>query len=396
MTIARSAADVLSDHVELELECLDRIYLNGYVPLLQGGGGAAYFFRKIRGNPVPSSALMAPMTRAFVANIERYARDHGIDLIRFEKGKRKDDMTQDYLRRWHGGEGVLYIGKAQERARVVRTEKRRDPETGVSSPWLVTSTAMVNYYYVYFVDEAFGPGFLKFCSYFPYNAKLCVNGHEYLKRQLARRGIAFEALDNGILECAEPERMQEIAWEVTSWRLDALFRKWLARLPHPFTAADHARGIRYDLSILQAECALTQVFDRPLHGRVLFEEVLRENLDLGRPDHVQLIFNRRVTRRTPSRYRSRVITDGVTPSLHVDYKRSRIKQYFKEGRALRTETVINDTYDFGIGRRLKNLEDLHEHHRLLYHTPPWLPNRFAFGATGIGSTVRLSRLSIAA
>ena len=360
MTIVRSAADVLSDHVELELECLDRIYLNGYVPLLQGGGGAAYFFRNIRGNPVPSSALIAPMTRAFVADIERYARDHGIDLIRFEKGKRKDDMTQDYLRKWHGSEGVLYIGKAQERARVVRTEKRRDPETGLSSPWLVTSTAMVNYYYVYFVDEDFGPGFLKFCSYFPYNAKLCVNGHEYLKRQLARRGIAFEALDNGILECAEPERMQEIAWQVTSWRLDALFRKWLARLPHPFTAADRARGIRYDMSILQAECTLTQVFDRPLHGRVLFEEVLRENLDLGRPDHVQLIFNRRVTRRTPSRYRTRVITDGVTPSLHVDYKRSRIKQYFKEGRALRTETVINDTYDFCIGRRLKNLEDLKE------------------------------------
>ena len=126
MTIARSAADVLSDHVELALECLDRIYLNGYVPLLQGGGDAAYFFRNIRGKPV--SALMAPMTRAFMANIERYARDHGIDLVRFEKGKRKDDMTQDYLRRGHGGEGVLYIGKAQERARVVRTEKRRDPE----------------------------------------------------------------------------------------------------------------------------------------------------------------------------------------------------------------------------------------------------------------------------
>ena len=128
MTIARSAADVLSDHVELELECLARIYPNGYVPLLQVGGGAAYFFRNIRCNPVPSSALMAPMTRAFVAGIERYARDHGIDLIRFEKGKRKDDMTQDYLRKWHGGEGVLYIGKAQERVRVVRTEKRRDPE----------------------------------------------------------------------------------------------------------------------------------------------------------------------------------------------------------------------------------------------------------------------------
>ena len=64
---------------------------------------------------------------------------------------------------------------------------------------------------------------------------------------------------------------------------------------------------------------------------------------------MQLIFDRRVSRRTPSRYRTRVITDGVIPSLHVDYKHSRIKQYHKEGRALRTETVINDTYDFDVG-----------------------------------------------
>ena len=175
-----------------------------------------------------------------------------------------------------------------------------------------------------------------------------------------KRGIGFEELDNGILRCDDPDAMQAIAQEITAPRIDALFRKWLARLPHPFTARDRAAGIRYDLSILQAEFALTQVFDRPLHGRVFFEEVLRENLDLGRPDHVQLIFARRNNRRTPSRYRTRVITDGVIPSLHVDYKHSRIKQYYKEGRALRTETVINDKYDFGIGRRLCNLEDLQE------------------------------------
>ena len=152
--------------------------------------------------------------------------------------------------------------------------------------------------------------------------------------------------------------MQAIAEEVTAPRIDALLRKWLRRLPHPFTAADRAAHIRYDLSILQAEFALTQVFDRPAQGRVFFEEVMRENLDLGRPDHVQLIFNRRVTKRTPSRYRTRVITDGVIPSLHVDYKHSRIKQYHKEGRALRTETVVSNTYDFAIGRRLCNLDDL--------------------------------------
>ena len=168
--------------------------------------------------------------------------------------------------------------------------------------------------------------------------------------QLTKRGVA--ALDNGILRCDDHEVMDAIAQEITPACIDALLRKWLARLPHPFTAQDRIHGVRYDISVLQAEFALTCVFDRPVQGRVFFEEVIRENV--GRPDHVQLIFDRRVTRRTPSR--CRVITEGVTPSLHVDYKHSR--QYHKEGRALRTETVVNDTYDFGIGRRLCNLDAL--------------------------------------
>ena len=102
-----------------------------------------------------------------------------------------------------------------------------------------------------------------------------------MKRQLAKRGIGFEALDNGIMRCDDPDAMQAIAEEVTAPRIDALLRKWLARLPHPFTGADRMAHIRYELSIVQAEFALTQVFDRPVQGRVLFEEVMRENLDLG-------------------------------------------------------------------------------------------------------------------
>src|SRR6202007_2053755 len=143
-------------------------------------------------------------------------------------------------------------------------------------------------------------------------------------------------------------------------KIDQLLRKWLARLPHPFSAADRAAGYRYDVSTLQAEFSLTQVLDRPLSGRIFFEEVIRENLDLGRPDQVQLVFARRVTRRTPGRFRTRVLTQGVTPSLHVDYKNTRIKQYHKEGRGLRTETTMNSTRDFGIGKRLHNLPALRE------------------------------------
>ena len=135
-------------------------------------------------------------------------------------------------------------------------------------------------------------------------------------------------------------------------------------LPHPFTAADRAAGYRYELSILQAEFSLTQMLDKPVSGRMFFEQVIRDNLDIGRPDRVALVFDRKLIRRgpraTPGPFRTRVITEGVTPSLYADYKHTRIKQYHKQGRALRTETTINNTRDFEIGKRLTNLPALRE------------------------------------
>jgi hypothetical protein len=358
MTLPQTAAAVINRHVTLEVESIDRVYLNAYQPKLQTASGVASFFRFHRGHPFASSALMDPISKAFIAKIVTFAAANKAPIIDFTKGQRKDDVAKEYLTKFSDKEGVLFVGKAQEKSPVFRTEKRLNPTTGQSYPWIVKSTAMVNQYYFYCVDEDFGPFFLKFCSYFPYNAKLCINGHEYLKRQLAKETIAFEALDNGVLTCANPKRMQELCDGLSAEKIDALLRKWLAKIPHPFTDVDHAAGYRYDISILQAEFSLTQVLDRPQSGRIFFEEVIKENLDLGRPDQVQLIFDRKVTRRTPGRFRTRVLTEGVTPSLHIDYKRSRIKQYHKEGRALRTETTINDTRDFGIGKRLPNLAAL--------------------------------------
>jgi hypothetical protein len=358
MSLPRSVAEVLKSHVTLEVEGIDRMYLNVYQPRLQTDRGVASFFRFHRGELFASSALMNPMSKSFIAAVDRFVRREQVPLITFTKGQRKDDVTQEYRSRLSKSEGIVVVGKAQEKTPVFRTEKRRNPETGRTYPWIVRTTAMVNHYYFYGIDEDFGPFFIKFCTYFPYNAKLCINGHEYVKRQLAKEGIAFEALDNGILKCADPRRLQQLCDGLSATKIDALLRKWLARLPHPFTSKDRAAGYRYDVSILQAEFSLTQVLDQPRTGRIFFEEVIRENLDMGRPDHVQLIFGRRISKRTPGRFRTRVITEGVTPSLHVDYKRSRIKQYHKEGRALRTETTINDPRDFGIGKRLCNLPAL--------------------------------------
>jgi len=357
MSVLRSVADVLQQHVTLEVEGIDRMYLNVYPPNIQTEKQAACFFRFQRGQPVASSSLMGVMTNEFLRQVDAFVEQQQIPVVSFKKGQRKDDVAAEYRARFQGSEGVVFLGKAQEKVTVFRTEKRTDTN-GKKYPWIVKSATPVNQFYFYCIDEDFGPFFLKFSTYFPYNAKLCINGHEYVKRQLAKEKIAFEPLDNGILSCTNPQRLQQICDNLSAAKIDALLRKWLARLPHPYTATDRQAGHRYQVSILQAEFSLTQVLDRPQTGRIFFEEVIRENLDLGRPDQVQLIFERRVSKRTPGRFRTRVLTDGVIPSLHVDYKNTKIKQYHKAGRALRTETTINNTRDFQINKGLMNLPAL--------------------------------------
>jgi hypothetical protein len=370
MTLPATAADVLSKHVLFEVESIDRMYLNLYQPRLQHGAGIAAFFVGHRGHRFASSALMAPVTDRFTSDIRHFIGARGLDLVRFASGQRKDDVTQSYLQRAETDdrglvpEQVLYAGVAQEKQKVFRTEKRTNPVTGATYPWLVPSTGVVNQYYWYCVDDDFGPVCFKFSTYFPYTGRVILNGNEYAKRQAAKAGIGFTPLDNAFAAIDDPAAVQAICDGLDEDKITALADKWLAILPHPFTADDTAAGYTYELSVLQAEFSLTQTLDAPLAGRVFFEEIIRGNLDAGRPDRVSLIFGRRIIRRgkraTPGRFRTRVITDGVDPSLHIDYKHSKIKQYHKLGKALRTETTINDTNDFGVPKGLSHLPELKE------------------------------------
>ena len=247
--IPNSLAEILRERVVLEVEAIDRLYLNGYVPKLQTEGGVVGFIRSQLGLPIASTAALAPLTRAFVAAIEKFAKEQGVDLVSFEKGQRKDDVMKAHLARFDRTEGVLFIGKAQEKASVYRTVQRRHPQTGRRYPWLVRGTAMPNHYYFYVVDEDFGPLFLKFCSYFPYTMKVCLNGHEWLKRQLAKEQIPYQPLDNGVLSCADPARLQALCDTLDERKIAAVVAKWLARLPHPFRPQDQAAGYGYALSI---------------------------------------------------------------------------------------------------------------------------------------------------
>ena len=177
MTLPRTVSDVVAEHVTFQLECIDRMYLNVYVPQLQYPAGIVGYVHRQLGLPIASTAPLGKITDAFSAAMHRFAAEQQVPWVDFVKGQRKDDVMHAHLAAFTAAgrsEGVLFVGRAQEKTTLLRTEKRRDAE-GRPYPWIVKASGLVNHFYVYAVDADFGPFFLKFCSYFPYNAKLCLN-----------------------------------------------------------------------------------------------------------------------------------------------------------------------------------------------------------------------------
>src|SRR5260370_36086275 len=177
MTLPRSVADVLSDHVVFELESIDRLYCNLYVPQLQRAEGIVGFIRGHLGQPVAPTAAIAPMSRDFVTRLRAFADQRGIPRIDFARGQRKDDVMHEHLARFQAAgrtEGVMFIGRAQEKNTVFRTEKRRGAD-GRAYPWIVRTTSVVNQYYLQCVDEDYGTVFLKFSSYCPNCCEMLLN-----------------------------------------------------------------------------------------------------------------------------------------------------------------------------------------------------------------------------
>jgi hypothetical protein len=342
--------ELLDGHVTLEVECLDRLYLNGYIDKLATGAGLVFFMREQLGKPIPSPVVLGQISEGFREAVKKLAEQEAIPVYQFRHKEKKDDLANEFRRQRPVRDAIVFIGVAQEKAQAFQGRKING-----QFQFDRDKTVYVNHYYFYIDDEEFGPLFVKVCSYAPWSIKLCLNGHEWAKRQLDKRGIRYEALDNGFLSCSQAAKLQQICDSLGPEDIERVFRKWLGRIPLPLRPEDRRAGYDWDLSIWQMEVSLTQIFDRPLRGREFFEEIIRDNLDLGRPDRVQLIFDRVVTKKTPGQFRTRVIQDGVHPSLHINYKNFDLKQYFKEGRGCRTEGTFRNPHDFGINKGLANL-----------------------------------------
>jgi hypothetical protein len=187
---------------------------------------------------------------------------------------------------------VVAVGLAQEYAQVW-TATKRDTDPGKCPQFSFTKQQRrVSVFYVYIWDAQLGPGFIKICTYFPYPIKVWLNGHEWAKRQAAAAGIGFTELSNGFASATDPARLQAICDTFTTGTVQVWFERWMAAIPLPLTDADRDAGFWWELSMRQIEVSRTLVFDDGCHARAFFEALLADNMDLGRPENVELIFRR--------------------------------------------------------------------------------------------------------
>ena len=286
-------------------------------------------------------------------------------MVRFTKADRKIERMRPYLaaQAATGRSGVAAIGVAQEYATVF-TGTQREAPNGI--PWFSFTKAdrRVTCYYFYLWDDDFGPAFIKICAYFPYPAKIWINGHEWAKRQATHAGIGFTELSNGFAATDDPAGLQAICDRLGPATIDAFAERWFAVLPLPLTDADRAAGYWWE-TVDAPGRGLAHHRVRPTAARPRVLRGPRRRQPRHRPPRPGRAHLHRppsgaaaATAPAPQIFKTKVVTRGVDVTVNAFYKHSRIKQYLKDGRALRIETVINDPYDLGCQRRLHNLPEL--------------------------------------
>jgi len=253
-----SVKELIKTHTGLTIDCLDRIYLNGYVPTLQTAGQVVGFMTRHLEKPIPSPAVFEQIGMQFRKDVESFAQTEAIPLIRFVKQERKLERMEDLLRAAQkvGRFGVVAIGVSQEFQNVF-SANRREAATPSGRPWFnfVKSDRRVTCFYFYIVDEDFGDCFIKICTYFPYPIKVWCNGHEWAKRQATKKGLRYTALSNGFATCTEPMALQDLCDELGPEQIQALFDRWIQCLPRPLTDRDRRAGYWWELSMRQIEVA---------------------------------------------------------------------------------------------------------------------------------------------
>ena len=345
------------ESIRFHYSCFDRILINVVVQLLQIPVNVVCFFRDQREQAVDRS-LLGGVARQYHQWVQQYAAQHQIDIVRPEDfaEERRENWTDGYFQNRPEPFGVGVILKSRESARIAIAGKDK------VKPHIDLKSRFVEQYYFYLNDREFGRAFFRICPYFPHNSRLCINGHEWLARQLAKERIAFTQCGNAFVDCAKPQRLQELADQFSHEHIVPFAHRWLAQLVPTLTPAEQRRqGYGFRLFVSQVEYCDNILFHERAALDRLHERLLDANRTIGRPDRLAFIYGRRFTEKTVEGIKTRITDyEQINPVIRSEFKSTSIKQYVRDHVLLRTEGTSNYTPNLGVNKGIDNLPQLRE------------------------------------
>lgn len=343
------------DWIDFGYSCFDRMVLRAFIQPFYYLGHVVNFLRSQRHMTEWTPAFFRRTSASYHAWLDEQARRQGLSIVEppRDRNLRRCDWVQPYYDQLGQRFGTAVILKVRERERVVVSHAR--------SNYLEYEWRYINLYYFYLRDPQLGRLFLRVCPYFPFNAEVCLNGHEWLVRQLSQEGIAFRQRDNALVHCAAPQRLQELSDAFGPEHIRAAIEPLLERWVPYYTAEDRARGYRYRLLMTQMEYCHNLVFHQRAAVNRLFQRLLDLNRSIGTPEKLAIIFARPNFRADTRTAETTVkITRLRTPVLRTGFKSTLLKQYVKEGALLRTETSTFQLRDLSVNKDLSHLPRLRQ------------------------------------
>ena len=342
------------DSIRFQYRCFDRILLNGLIQPFQQPERVVGFFDAYRQLYPVSRDTLRGIADRFQQWLASWVQRRGIPVLEAPKGRR-DEFVEPYFKHAKPDE-VVAVLKAREPARILIAIGDK-----ASNRWhLQFAERWVVQYNFYVNDQRWGRMFVRMCPYLPFSARVCLNQHHWLANRMREEGIDFHQCSNAFMRCARPERLQELADELTPRDLVSCGQKWLACFTPFFTAAEREEaGCRHRLFFAQTEFCDNLIFHRRAALDKLGERLLDANRTIGQPNKITTIFGRKVGKL----YRGKLQTEIENlhlpnPVIRSHYRNGFIKQYVRDHLILRTEAATNNVTDYGVRKAVDNLPAL--------------------------------------
>jgi hypothetical protein len=342
--------------IRFQYSCFDRMLLNAVVQPMQQPAMIVGFLDKCRQVPSITKAYFRGVSEDYHRFVARLAATQRVQIVEPPKRVRREEWVEPFYQRLGSRFGIAVILKSRENARIAVSYP-----TSRGGNRIEVYTRFVWQYYFYVRDQEWGRMFLRICPYFPFNARVCVNQHEWLARRLQEEGVYFRKAANAFVQCSDRDRLQELADSLTPSDLEVPLQRWFRELVPFYASTDRNRvaDCVYRLFCSQVEYCTNLIFKERSALDHVADRLLDLNRSIGRPDKLSTIFGHRITKAYRGGLKTQIADHHLgNPVIRSEYKDSSVKQYVRDHVLLRNESTSYNTLDLGVGKSIRNLPQL--------------------------------------